>query len=114
ARPDKRCREAYLTLGRGHERLGAPGRAWASYDRALELPPHESDAVVQEARARAQQTLVDKLQQTADRGPQLYRMMTVRPAVDFASLEDVLVVLVPARSAIPDQAVPAAPAGPAK
>ncbi|MEO8076045.1 MAG: rod shape-determining protein MreC [Acidobacteriota bacterium] len=52
--------------------------------------------------------------QTADRGPQLYRVMTVRPAVDFASLEDVLVVLVPARSAIPDQAVPAAPAGPAK
>jgi rod shape-determining protein MreC len=52
--------------------------------------------------------------ETADRGPQLYRTITVRPAVDFSSVEDVLVVMVPARSAIPDQAAAAAPAGSAK
>jgi rod shape-determining protein MreC len=51
--------------------------------------------------------------ENAERGPQLYRTISVRPAVDFSSLDDVLVVLVPARSAIPDQA-PAPPAGPAK
>ena len=36
----------------------------------------------------------------SERGPSLYRLITVRPAVDFSSLEDVLVVLVPARSAV--------------
>jgi rod shape-determining protein MreC len=38
----------------------------------------------------------------SERGPSLYRLITVRPAVDFSSLEDVLVVLVPARGAVPD------------
>lgn len=41
---------------------------------------------------------------TSERGPQLYRNATVRPAVDFSSLEDVLVVLVPPRSAARDEA----------
>ena len=43
-------------------------------------------------------------------------MITVRPAVDFSSLEEVLVVLVPPRPAMtaaPEQR-PAAPAGTAK
>ncbi len=35
----------------------------------------------------------------ATRGPGLYQVISVRPAVDFSSLEEVLVVLVPARSA---------------
>ena len=38
----------------------------------------------------------------ADRGPGLYRTITVRPAVDFSSLEEVLVVLVPPRPATAD------------
>jgi rod shape-determining protein MreC len=38
----------------------------------------------------------------ADRGPGLYRAITVRPAVDFSSLEEVLVVLVPPRPAMAD------------
>lgn len=39
----------------------------------------------------------------SDRGPQLYRTVTVRPAVDFSSLEEVLVVLVPPRAAARDE-----------
>ena len=38
----------------------------------------------------------------AVRGPGLYQVITVRPAVDFSSLEEVLVVLVPSRPATPD------------
>ena len=38
----------------------------------------------------------------SERGPSLHRVIAVRPAVDFSSLEDVLVVLVPARSAVLD------------
>jgi rod shape-determining protein MreC len=37
----------------------------------------------------------------AESGTGLYLMISVRPAVDFSSLEEVLVVLVPARSASP-------------
>jgi rod shape-determining protein MreC len=49
--------------------------------------------------------------ETAERGVGLYRSITVRPAVDFSSLEEVLVVLVAARAATPDTAAapPAAP-----
>lgn len=36
----------------------------------------------------------------SERGPSLYRLIGLRPAVDFSSLEDVLIVLVPARSAV--------------
>jgi rod shape-determining protein MreC len=40
--------------------------------------------------------------ESADRGTALYRVITVRPSVDFSSLEEVLVVLVPPRPALPD------------
>jgi rod shape-determining protein MreC len=42
--------------------------------------------------------------ETARRGPGLYQDITVRPTVDFARLEEVLVVLVPARgvTSLPD------------
>jgi hypothetical protein len=73
AAPDHRCREADLALARGHDRAGAPAKAWASYDRALALPPHDKDPNVDELRARAQQQVVDKLQQGADRGPVVIR-----------------------------------------
>jgi rod shape-determining protein MreC len=60
--------------------------------------------------------------ETSERGSGLYRAITVRPAVDFSSLEEVLVVLVPPRPATPDEQVappaeaqpPKAPAGPPK
>jgi rod shape-determining protein MreC len=39
-----------------------------------------------------------------ERGGGLYRTITVRPGVDFSSLEEVLVVLTPARPATPDEA----------
>jgi rod shape-determining protein MreC len=57
--------------------------------------------------------------ESSERGGRLYRNITVRPAVDFSSLEEVLVVLVPPRPATPDEpAEPAAaapaPAGPPK
>ena len=40
--------------------------------------------------------------ETSERGSGLYLAITVRPVVDFSSLEEVLVVLVPPRSAQPD------------
>lgn len=45
--------------------------------------------------------------EASERGGTLYRSITVRPLVDFSSLEHVLVVLVPARPASPDTAAPA-------
>jgi rod shape-determining protein MreC len=45
--------------------------------------------------------------EAAERGSALYRTITVRPSVDFSSLEEVLVVLVPVRLAIPDGSTPA-------
>jgi rod shape-determining protein MreC len=46
---------------------------------------------------------------TAERGKGLYLSISVSPAVDFSSLEEVLVVLVPPRPALPDEET--APAG---
>lgn len=40
----------------------------------------------------------------SDRGSGLYRTISVRPAVDFSSLEEVLVVLAPPRPAVRDEA----------
>jgi rod shape-determining protein MreC len=37
--------------------------------------------------------------ESSERGSGLYRAISVRPSVDFSSLEEVLVVLVPPRSA---------------
>ena len=49
--------------------------------------------------------------EAAERGPGLYQLITVRPAVDFSSLEEVLVVLVPPRPAVAetDEKPPATP-----
>ncbi|MBA3295799.1 MAG: rod shape-determining protein MreC [Acidobacteria bacterium] len=52
--------------------------------------------------------------ETSERGGGLHRSITVRPAVDFSSLEEVLVVLVPARPALPAEDKPEAPAGAVK
>jgi rod shape-determining protein MreC len=56
--------------------------------------------------------------EATDRGSGLYRTIAVRPVVDFSSLEEVLVVLVPPRSATPDEGeaapAPPAPGGPPK
>ena len=41
----------------------------------------------------------------SERGTGLYRNITVRPAVDFSSVEEVLVVLVPPRPATRDEGV---------
>ena len=46
----------------------------------------------------------------SQRGTKLYREITVRPAVDFSSLEEVLVVLVPAHGVTPEHASAPAPA----
>jgi rod shape-determining protein MreC len=40
--------------------------------------------------------------EAAERGRGLYLTVSIRPAVDFNSLEEVLVVLVPPRSALAD------------
>jgi len=44
--------------------------------------------------------------ESSDRGSGLYRAIGVRPSVDFSSLEEVLVVMVPPRSAVPEDSVP--------
>jgi len=51
--------------------------------------------------------------ESSERGPELYRAITVRPFVDFSGLEEVLVVLVQARPATPDQTGAPGEAGPA-
>ena len=51
--------------------------------------------------------------ESSERGPGLYRDIAVRPAVDFRGLEEVLVVLVPARSATPEEGA-VAPGGTGK
>ena len=94
AHPDRRCRETFLALGRGYERQGAPGPAWAAFDRALALPPHERDPVVQADLARVQQEVTDKLQQASEHGPILIRfrdeapeeltLRSVTVSIDFA------------------------------
>jgi rod shape-determining protein MreC len=50
----------------------------------------------------------------SERGSKLYRAITVRPAVDFSSLEEVLVVLVAAHGVIPEKPAAAVPASSAK
>jgi rod shape-determining protein MreC len=51
--------------------------------------------------------------ETSERGPQLYRSITVRPSVNFSNIEEVLVVLVPARPATTEpEPVPGAAAAP--
>jgi rod shape-determining protein MreC len=47
--------------------------------------------------------------ESSERGPGLYRLISVRPLVDFSSLEEVLVVKVPSRGATPEE--PAAARG---
>jgi hypothetical protein len=93
AKPDPRCREAYLALGRGHERAGAAAKAWTSYDRALALPPHDKDDAVTESLQRVQTELADKLRQSSEQGPVLvryrdevpdeYSLRSVSIAIDF-------------------------------
>ena len=50
----------------------------------------------------------------SERGAQLYRTITVRPAVNFSNIEEVLVVLVPARPATAEAEAAPAPAGAVK
>ena len=40
--------------------------------------------------------------ETSERGARIYKSITVKPAVEFSSLEEVLIVLVPARGAMPE------------
>jgi hypothetical protein len=96
ARPDRRCREAYLALGHSRESAGLPASAWAAFDRALALPPHDKDEAVKQDLARAETQVTDKLKQQADHGPLLiryrdevteeYTLRSVTISVDFQPL----------------------------
>jgi len=44
--------------------------------------------------------------ESSENGPRLHRIITVRPAVDFSAVEQVLVVTTPARGATPAEAPP--------
>jgi len=93
ARPDRRCREAYLALGHCRESAGRPASAWAAFDRALALPPHEKDEAVKQDLSRAEEQVTDKLKQQADHGPVLiryrdevpeeYTLRSVTVSIDF-------------------------------
>jgi hypothetical protein len=93
AHPDRRCREAFLALGHSRQSAGAPASAWAAFDRALSLPPHEKDSAVQQDLARAQEEVADKLKQSAEHGPVLvryrdevpeeYSLRSVTVSIDF-------------------------------
>lgn len=39
----------------------------------------------------------------SERGTSLHRLITVRPSVDFSSIEEVLIVMVPSRGAVPEE-----------
>src|SRR5262249_35017463 len=71
--PDPRCREAYLKLGHAHERLGAPGGAWAAYDAAMALPPHTRDAAVEADLERTQREVLERNGRASDRSPVIVR-----------------------------------------
>ena len=44
--------------------------------------------------------------ESSENGPRLHRIITVRPSVDFSAIEQVLVVMTPARGATPAEALP--------
>lgn len=49
--------------------------------------------------------------ESSERGPGLHRLITVRPTVDFSGIEEVLVVLVPPRGAMPEDSGAASDGG---
>jgi hypothetical protein len=59
AKPDQRCRTAFIKLGHARERLGTNGGAWAAYDQALALPPHTRDDAVRADLERVQKALIE-------------------------------------------------------
>lgn len=97
------------------ERTRAGGMVLGVVDRD---PPLSMDLVLNTADVKAGDTIVasgaDGIYpkgfaigrvESAERGTGLYRAITVRPAVDFSSLEEVLVVLVPERPAMAEDTV---------
>jgi hypothetical protein len=72
-RPDKRCREADLTLGHAYEHRGAVARAWVAFDTALTLPPHDEEGAAREDLARVEQQLREQQSAGAGRGPVMVR-----------------------------------------
>jgi hypothetical protein len=67
--PDKRCREAYVSLGHARERLGSPGGAWAAYDAALRFPPHTRDQAINADLDRIRGELADRNARRGEQGP---------------------------------------------
>ena len=80
-RPDKRCREAELTLGRAYEHRGSAARAWVAFDAALTLPLQKeegqdegtAEGAAREDLARVEQQLREKQSAGAGRGPVMVR-----------------------------------------
>jgi hypothetical protein len=66
---DKRCRRAYLTLAKAHDRAKAPGAAWVAYEGALEFPPHDDDPAVEAERDRARSELAERQQKASEQAP---------------------------------------------
>jgi hypothetical protein len=66
---DKRCRQAYVTLGKANTKLGAPGGAWAAYDAAIAFAPHDGDADLEAERDKAKQELAERNKNAQDLAP---------------------------------------------
>jgi hypothetical protein len=93
-RAEKRCREAYVTLGKANDRLEAPGAAWAAYDAALGFAPHDGDAELEASRDKARQAHTDRIKNTSELAPVVisyrdevssdeYHLRSVIIALDF-------------------------------
>ena len=93
AKPDRRCREAYLALGRLRERRGAVASVWAAFDRALTAAPR-SRRGRRGRTSRAPSTRSPTSCNLAGQGPILiryrdelpdeYSLRSVTIAIDFA------------------------------
>ncbi|HET6147014.1 MAG TPA: hypothetical protein VFH68_05740 [Polyangia bacterium] len=73
ARPDKRCRQAHLTLARAYEQRGSAARAWVALDTALAMAPHQDDAKARDDLARLEQQLREQPHGAGGRGPVMVR-----------------------------------------
>ena len=70
---DRRCRQAYFTLGRAYQQRGSVARAWVAFDTALAFPSNGEDDAAGAERAAVEQQVRDKQGGGAGRGPVMVR-----------------------------------------
>jgi hypothetical protein len=73
SRRDKRCRQAYFTLGRAYQQRGSVARAWVAFDTALAFPSTGEEDAAGTERAAVEQQVRDRQSAAAGRGPVMVR-----------------------------------------